>query len=200
MSRDFFAAKADEYDQSRERVDNVGNIADTITRQVKLDPSMHLMDFGAGTGLLLERIAPRVGKITAIDVSPAMIAQLEQKRPQLTCELAIMQLDLAREHLDQTFDGIISSMTLHHIRDVDAMFARFHQLVRQGGFIAIADLDQEDGKFHSEDTGVFHFGFEREALGACAERAGFRDVAFSTASTMYRHGRDYPLFLLTASR
>ena len=200
MSRDFFAAKAGQYDQSRERVDNVGNIAEAIIRGVKLERSMHLMDFGAGTGLLLERIAPHVGKITAVDVSPAMIAQLEQKRPQLGCELAIAQLDLEQTAMNETFDGIISSMTMHHIREIGLMFSRFYQLVRPGGFIAIADLDQEDGKFHAEDTGVFHYGFERTAFGDSAAQAGFRDVTFSTASTMYRHGRDYPLFLLTASR
>ena len=35
-------------------------------------------------------------------------------------------------------------------------------MLNDNGVIAIADLDIEDGNFHIEDTGVFHFGFERK--------------------------------------
>ena len=37
------------------------------------------MDFGSGTGLLLEIIAPRVNKIAALDISKTMNKELESK-------------------------------------------------------------------------------------------------------------------------
>ena len=78
MSNDFFAHKANIYDSDNNRVTNVDNIANAIIKRISLNQQMHLIDFGSGTGLLLERIAPFVQKITAIDISPAMIVQLKK--------------------------------------------------------------------------------------------------------------------------
>ncbi len=200
MSKDFFAHKAHTYEQNPDRADNVTNIANAILAKVKLEPHMHLLDFGSGTGLLLERMAHHVGKITAVDISPSMNRQLEEKRGKLACELEIRELDLEKHAIEDRFDGIISSMTLHHVRDVDAMFQRFHEMVRPGGFIAISDLDKEDGSFHTEDTGVFHFGFDRDEIVLAATQAGFENVEVVSASIIARETGDYPVFLLIASR
>ncbi len=200
MSKDYFAHKAHTYEQNPDRVDNVSNIANAILGKVKLEPSMHLLDFGSGTGLLLERIAHHVGKITAVDISPSMNRQLLEKQGSLACELEVQELDLEKQTVEHRFDGIISSMTMHHVRDVDAMFCRFHEMVKPGGFIAIADLDKEDGSFHTEDTGVFHFGFDREDIVSAATQAGFENVEVVSASTIKRETGDYPVFLLVAWR
>ncbi|MFO8141972.1 MAG: methyltransferase domain-containing protein [Marinobacter sp.] len=199
MSNDYFAYKAQSYEQNPDRVDNVSNIANAILEKVELNRSMHLLDFGSGTGLLLERLAPHAGKITAVDISPAMNRQLEQKRGNLGCELEVRLLDLEKQDLPDRFDGIISSMTMHHVRDINAMFRRFHEHVKPGGFIAIADLDTEDGTFHTEDTGVFHFGFEQEAIAAAARESGFRNVQVASVSVIGKEDRGYPVFLLTAT-
>lgn len=200
MSKDFFAHKAHAFDRNPDRVDNVTNIANTILANITLEPSMHLLDFGSGTGLLLEQLAHHVGKITAVDVSPSMNQQLGDKRESLVCELEILELDLETQTLADRFDGIISSMTMHHVRDTSAMFRRFHELVKPGGFIAIADLNKEDGSFHNEDTGVFHSGFDRESIISAAVQAGFERVEVVPASAIERNDRTYPVFLLVASR
>ncbi len=200
MTRDFFAHKAGDYEQNTRRVSNVDNIARAVIDNTRLSDNMHLMDFGAGTGLLLERIAPHVKKITAVDISPSMITQLENKRDSLECTLEILQLNMEIEDALGIYDGVISSMTTHHIKDVAALFRKFYALVKPGGFIAIADLDKEDGSFHTEDTGVFHFGFDRSEITAIAEAAGFRQVAVYDASMMHKPQGDYGVFLLTAIR
>lgn len=200
MSRDHFADRAAGWERVGHRVDNVENIAGEMRRRIRFDPSMHIMDFGSGTGLLLERIAPLVAKISAVDTSPAMNEQLAGKMGELACELEILDVDLVRSTLDRRFDGIVSSMTLHHIEDVPSLFRTFHGLLAAGGFMAIADLDAEDGSFHTDDTGVFHFGFDRDTLLGMARDAGFRDAEITTASVVRKTGRDYPVFLLTAIR
>lgn len=200
MSTDFFAHKANGYERNPSRVENVDNIARSILETVKLDRAMHVMDFGSGTGLLLERIAPHVGAITAVDVSPSMNAQLLAKKGLLDCDLDIVEADLEKTDLDTRFDGIVSSMTMHHVENVAAMFRKFHALLREGGFIAISDLDAEDGSFHTEDTGVHHFGFDREAFAHSAAEAGFRSIRMATASVVRKPQGDFPVFLLTALR
>jgi len=194
---DFFAQKAAVYEKDPRRVDNVNNIAAAIIGQVQLDKRMHLMDFGSGTGLLLEGVAPHVGRITAVDVSKAMNQQLEAKRGRIACDLEMLELDLTTATLDRQFDGIISSMTMHHVRDIAAMFAKFHAMVKAGGFIAISDLDTEDGSFHTEDTGVHHHGFDRGQIAGVARAAGFDDVAVATVSVIGKPQGEYSVFLLT---
>lgn len=200
MSIDHFASKADSYEQNPSRVDNVANIANAILSAFEFNHSMHIMDFGSGTGLLLEKIAPHVGKVTAVDVSKSMNRQLQEKRDRLPCELDIREVDLASSDLPLQVDGIISSMTMHHIEDVGAMFKKFHAMVKGGGFIAISDLDTEDGGFHTEDTGVFHHGFDRTEFAKAASEAGFQSVKVSSASVVHKPQGDFGVFLLTAIR
>lgn len=197
MSSDYFAHKAADFDRNPARVDNVAAIAEALQATIRLDRTMHLMDFGSGTGLLLERIAPLVGRITAVDVSESMNRQLAEKLPKLGCPVDIRPVDLVEEAIDGPFDGIVSSMTLHHVEDIGAIFRRFRGMLKEGGFIALADLDSEDGSFHSEDTGVFHKGFDRAAISRIAEGEGFGEVVVVSASVVRKPQRDYPVFLLT---
>ncbi|HZJ92932.1 MAG TPA: class I SAM-dependent methyltransferase [Thiopseudomonas sp.] len=200
MNRDFFEHKANLYDESDRRISNVDNIASTIIANVNLNQDMHLMDFGAGTGLLLERIAPFVKKMTAVDISQSMNMQLKKKCESINCEVEILEVDLEDTDISGRFDGIISSMTMHHIKDIRAMFVKLYALLNNDGFIAIADLDKEDGNFHTEDTGVYHFGFEREAMISLAKQAGFRDVKIVDASAVHKPYGIFSVFLLTAKK
>jgi len=159
---------------------------------------MKLMDFGAGTGLLSYFVAPFVFKITAVDNSPSMLLEFKNKCNEFVCETEIVEKDLSIETLNEKFDGIISSMTIHHLEDILALFRKFYAMLDDGGFIAIADLDAEDGSFHSDNAGVFHYGFDREALEAIAEEAGFKNVQFDLASTINKPQATFTVFLMTA--
>lgn len=198
MNRDYFKDKAAAYENDSDRVATRHEIADAISERIKLNSDMSLMDFGSGTGMLLERIAPKVAKITAVDISTSMNEQLRNKRADIDCELEVLEIDLCTECLIQTFDGIISSMTMHHIDDVPAMFTKMHSMLKPGGFIALADLETEDGSFHTEDTGVFHFGFSADDLVRFATDAGFKNAEVAIASTISKETMDYPVLLLTA--
>lgn len=198
--RDYFAEKAKEYDDKKSRTENVDNIAQSMINELSFSKGMNIMDFGSGTGLLTSNIAPHVGEITAVDVSKAMIEVLESKKHLIDCKLQIVELDLTKETLNTKFDAIISSMTIHHIKDVQDIFNKFYTLLDDNGTIAIADLDKEDGSFHSEDTGVFHFGFDRNEFMKIAENAGFKDLKIHTASNIAKETGNYNVFLLTGRK
>jgi len=200
MGIDRFAHKASSYEQDQSHIDTVDDIANSIFNVIKLESYMHIIDFGSGTGLLLERVAPHVGRITAVDISGSMNAQLRAKQDELGCALEIIETDLEKSDLNGVVDGIISSMTMHHIQNVEAMFGKFYSMVKPGGFLAISDLDLEDGSFHTEDTGVYHLGFDREEFAKAATAAGFRMVQVSSASVVHKPQGKFPVFLLTAIR
>ncbi|SEF66825.1 Methyltransferase domain-containing protein [Halpernia humi] len=198
--KDYFSEKAEEFDVQSSITQNVGNIGQLILKEIPFSKEMHVMDFGSGTGLLLSQIAPFVKEITAIDISKAMIGVLQSKLDRIECKVQILEMDLTKETLETEFDAIVSSMTIHHIENVQAIFNKFYTLLKDNGSIAIADLDVEDGSFHTEDTGVFHTGFDRNEFFKIAENAGFKDLKIQTASIMEKPTGLYPVFLLTGKK
>jgi len=199
---DHFANKAGEWDKGKTRVMNALNISKEILKNIALKGTEHLMDFGAGTGLLSQGLADRVQKITAIDYSEAMLQKFMSKS--WPCETEILNIDLTEANLDFSFDGIISSMTLHHIEDIPNIFGKFHALLKAGGFVALADLEKEDGSFHSNNTGVSHFGFEEDYLRKILLSLGFSRINFTTVNVITKEAgkamKDFPIFLVTAYR
>ncbi len=195
---DHFEHKSKSWDMNSKRVQNAKGIASLIVKNIKFDKSMELMDFGAGTGLLSYFIAPFVKKIVAVDNSPSMLMEFENKCDEFSCETEVIEKDLSSETLDRKFNGIISSMTIHHLEDTAALLSKLYDMLDEDGFIAIADLDSEDGSFHSDNTGVFHYGFDRHLLAEHAQKAGFKDVTFSLASTISKPHAEFTVFLMTA--
>ncbi len=197
-SEDLFAHKSKSWDMNSKRVKNAQRIAELIVKNIKLARQMEIMDFGAGTGLLSYFVAPFVKKIIAIDNSPSMLLEFENKCSEFACETEVIAKDLSTETLERRFDGIISSMTMHHLKDTLALFHKLYTMLEDGGFIALADLDSEDGSFHSDNTGVFHHGFDREALKVIAQEAGFKNISFDTTGTIAKPHRNFTVFLMTA--
>ena len=103
----------------------------------------------------------------------------------------IEDLDLGEER----YDLIVSSMTLHHIRDPKGLFEKLFKSLKRGGYIAIADLKKEDGTFHIDNGGVYHFGFHREELKSFLREAGFEVVEISVVNVIRKNGKEYPVLL-----
>lgn len=194
---DHFKHKSKSWDMNSKRVQNAKGIADLIVKNIDLNDTMELMDFGAGTGLLGYCVAPHVAKIVAVDNSPSMLMEFKKKCDDFSCVTEVIEKDLSTETIDRNFDGIISSMTIHHLKDLSDLFRKFYNMLDDNGFIAIADLDLEDGSFHSDNTGVFHHGFDRELLANIALEAGFKDIKFDLASTINKPHREFTVFLMT---
>ncbi len=194
-----FDNRAKTWDSGDIRVNGAKTIANAINAKIVLKKDMQIMDFGVGTGLLGFEIATQVKKVYGVDTSANMLKKLQEKNtPELSIE-AINQ-DIVKEPLKKTFNGLVSSMTLHHVEDLKAFFDVIYKNINDNGFIAIADLEIEDGTFHSDNIGVFHFGFEREELCKIVEDCGFKDIKFENINTINKPHRDFSVFLLTATK
>ena len=201
MKKDYFAVRAEEYDSTGYRLKYVDDMARSILDRIPLHPKMTIVDFGAGTGLLSERLAPYVGKIIAIDISPSMISKLEEKRDTFPCGLELLEMDLCKEDYPaERVDGLVSSMTLHHIHDVPALLKKIYTMLKPGAFLALCDIDIEDGTFHTIDTGVVHHGFDRDEISGWCVKAGFEAIEIGESALIRKPHGDYPAFLLTAKR
>ena len=197
--KDHFKEKALGWDEGAIRVKGAKTIADAISKTIELNSSMKIMDFGVGTGLLGFEILKAVKSVVGVDTSINMLKKLEEKNTEDSL-IKPLHLDIVKNPLDASFDGIISSMTLHHVEDLKLFFETIYKNVNEGGFIAIADLESEDGTFHTDNEGVHHFGFKEEELCAIVTEAGFKDVKIENINTINKPHRDFGIFLLTARR
>ncbi|MDR3683264.1 MAG: class I SAM-dependent methyltransferase [Geothrix sp.] len=196
-----FDRAAPTWDHEDRRVALAQAVAEAISARVPLSRGLSTLDFGCGTGLVTLALAPKVGAITGADTSPGMLKTLAEKAQALGIPVRLRPLDPAGTgDLGGPYQLIVSSMTLHHIPDVPALFHRFAGQLQPGGHIALADLDQEDGSFHEDLTGVHHHGFSRDQIQAWLEAAGFLQIHLETAQVSRKNGKDYPVFLATARK
>lgn len=197
---DLFSEKSKDFDGS-DMVQKLSSaIVLSILENIPFHGDMEVMDFGAGTGLISSRVAPLVNKIVAVDISKSMLDKLTSKMELQGNVEAICQ-NIMDKPINTQFDLIMSAMALHHIEDINSLVRVLRSHMKQGAKLALADLDKEDGSFHPEGTeGVFHAGFERDALQKILENNGFNEVQFVTAHTINGVEKEYPIFLVTATK
>jgi len=200
QKRDFDSVAA-AWDQEPRRVKLAQEVVDAMRRELPLTPDMEALDFGCGSGLVTLGLHPFVGRITGADSSPGMLDVLRGKlQEQGIDNVATQLLDLEQQRLAASYDLIVSSMTLHHVQDVPVLIASLVLSLKPGGWLALADLESEDGSFHDDPTGIFHHGFPREFLADQFSKNGLTDVRTVSAATMEKKDangvvRVYPVFL-----
>ena len=107
-------------------------------------PGTQVVDLGCGTGQISLPLATRGAQVLAVDVSPAMVRQMESQAAGAGVT-GLEGLAMPIEELslpEQSVDLIVSSYALHHLRDADKarlVSAAFGWL-RPGGRLVIADM------------------------------------------------------------
>ncbi len=200
-STDSFDGKAATWDADPAKVERAQAVARAIRAAVPLDPSVRLLEYGAGTGLVTEALRDAVGPVTLADTSAGMRDVMHAKIDAGAIpDARVWDLDLATGPVpDERFDLVVTVMTLHHIADLDPVLSAFAHLLVEGGHLCVVDLDEEDGSFHVEGF-AGHHGFDRSALAARLTAAGFTDISFQDCHQVVRDGARYPLFLAVCVR
>jgi SAM-dependent methyltransferase len=100
-----------------------------------------VLDVGCGAGSFAARLAHRVERVDAIDRSPAMIALARKRTPyNVKC---ICGDALTYPLPDGGYDAIFSISALHHM-PLQTALARFADLLRPGGVLAVVALPRAD--------------------------------------------------------
>ena len=201
-----FDERAKDWDSDLQKVERARDVADAIRRTIPLSTRMNALEYGCGTGLLSFFLQSDLGQITLADTSQGMLDVLTQKIHAAGVEnLHPVRLDLATDPLPtERFQLTYSLMTLHHIHNAREMIYKFHALLEPNGYLLVADLDKEDGTFHTDGTTDVHKGFERSELQNWVEAAGFNEIKFSTAYEIRKEIDDrekvFPVFLMSAQK
>jgi SAM-dependent methyltransferase len=120
-------------------------------------PDADLLDIACGRGAVLAAAAARgIGRLTGIDVSPAMI---ELARADLRAA-GVTEVDLRvmdAEHLDfpdGQFDVLTAAFALFFLPDPVRAAAEFRRVLRPGGVLAVSTWGDEDERWRFEDDAL----------------------------------------------
>lgn len=147
-----------------------------------LGKSMTVTDIGTGTGFVAAGLAPRAGRIFAVDNSPAMLSVARKNLTALgvdNVELAeadITDLPLASASVDAAF----ANMVLHHAGDPAAMLKEMARVVRPGGTVAITDEVEHPYEWMRAEHADVWLGFSRKQVKDFFREAGLEAYGYET--------------------
>ncbi|MFT3890741.1 MAG: class I SAM-dependent methyltransferase [Anaerolineales bacterium] len=201
-----FDERAKDWDSDPKKVERARVVADAIRKALPLTEKMSALEYGCGTGLLSFALQSDLGQITLADTSQGMLDVLGEKIASAgVTNMHPVKLDMATDPLPtERFDLTYSLMTLHHIHGTDEIIQKFCEILKPNGYLLVADLDKEDGTFHTDGSTDVHLGFDREELQKKVEFAGFGNVTFSMAYEIKKAvaGKEkvFPVFLMVAQK
>jgi ubiquinone/menaquinone biosynthesis C-methylase UbiE len=104
-----------------------------------------VLDVGTGPGALAVEIARRCGScsVIGVDLAPEMLAPAQQRARDAGVSDRVDFRVADAEDLplaDASVDVVVSTLSLHHWRDVPAILRELHRVVRPGGRVLIYDL------------------------------------------------------------
>lgn len=205
MTMKSFDERARDWDVDPAHVERAITVANDIRKAIPLSTNMKVLEYGCGTGLLSFALQSELGPIILADTSQGMLDVLKEKITSAgMTNMTPLRLDLVADPLpSERFDIIYSLMTLHHIPEFQKALHAFYHLLNPVGYLCIADLDTEDGSFHSAGFDG-HNGFDRKLLKKRLETIGFNNVTFSDTFAVHKIvnsvDKAFPMFLMSATR
>ncbi len=195
-----FDKVANKYD-TEDKVKRSEQFVERLIKLIPINKNFKVMDIGAGTGLVDIPLSKYVSQIYAFDLSEGMLNVFKEKLEKHRIKnIKIFKKDvLSDDFSEKDFDLIITSMTFHHLDNPKEALKKLKGYLKENGYVAIIDLEKEDGTFHSDNTDVKHFGFDKEEVEEWFKENGFKEVKVLTIYSIRkeREGklRDYPVFL-----
>lgn len=143
-----------------------------------------ILEVGAGMGRFTSLLVERGLRVVASDLSDALLANLRARHAGLqtvACDVAAVA-----DHLEQPFDRVVGFFMLHHLEDLDAVFAGLRRALRPGARVAFCEPNAYCPLYYVQiavtphmtwqgDGGVRHMR-PSVVLGSL-QRAGFVDTA-----------------------
>lgn len=99
---------------------------------------LRVLDAGCGSGVYAGLLAERGARVTGIDESAAMLAHARRRLAGTGVELRTADLRAPLPFADASFDGVVSALVLHYLRDWSAPLAELRRVLRPGGWLAFS--------------------------------------------------------------
>ena len=102
-----------------------------------------VLEVGCGTGRHTLRLAQQGNEVTAIDLSPGMLAVARQKLVELDAHrVKLIEADFMNADLGFTeeFDASLTALVLEHIERLDIFFGLVSRALKPGGLLFVSEI------------------------------------------------------------
>lgn len=130
-----YARYAHEYDSRTKYWDSFEK--NHLTPYIEGAKGKVVLDAGAGTGRLTEKLHEAGADVTALDISPHMLAILSQKLP----EVKTVQADMDEMPFeDDSFDMIFSSLAIVHMKKTEPFLDECYRVLKDDGKLIVVNI------------------------------------------------------------
>jgi ubiquinone/menaquinone biosynthesis C-methylase UbiE len=118
------------------------NAYDLSIRKVRsiLTPEKTVLEIGCGTGIIALGISPDAKHISAVDISPRMIAEAMRKAAEASLDNVEFRVcdGYAAPFEDGSFDVVLLFNTLHVVKEPSGLLREARRLLKPSGLLAAA--------------------------------------------------------------
>ena len=136
ISSHYLHEKGREYFRARQAAFNWKGLRTNAKRLLPyLSPADTVLDFGCGPGGLLRLLKEHVTRIDGVEVNPSAAAVARESGCQVFAKIEEIPADC-------TYDAIVTSHVLEHVRDVCTTLETLRSSLRRGGrLVAVLPID-----------------------------------------------------------
>jgi ubiquinone/menaquinone biosynthesis C-methylase UbiE len=154
VTKNWFSNWSNEYDNTLGKIGHHIDLLSMMTKHSTIRKGDKVLDIGCGTGLLSLKLLQKTDcLITGIDNSKEMMAIFRNKIKQLNLKSKITCKMMDANDLNfkkETFDKIVSSVTLHHIKNKTNLIKRVLKILKPGGIFIIGEIDMDTTGKHND--------------------------------------------------
>lgn len=179
--KDYFDQVSTEWDTLRKGLYG-DEVRDAIINSAKLGPQDTVLDVGAGTGFLTEAASKAAGKVIALDLSKSMTDEAISKLGGKNVEFKIGSVE--RIPLgDSSVDAAIGNMFLHHCPDPEKAIREMTRVLKPGGRIVFADMQEHEHEWLRTEKADLWLGFNKARISELLQKAGIAEVNVETLTS-----------------
>ncbi|MGD6801895.1 class I SAM-dependent methyltransferase [Rossellomorea aquimaris] len=150
--------------------------------------SKRVLDAGCAAGWYTHQLINRGAEVVAVDLSPEMVASAK-RRVGNKAEVLCLDLEKALPFESDSFDYIISSLTLHYLQDWNHIFSEFQRVLKPRGIFLFSVhhpmMDStilEDTKYFSTQLIIDTWNKEGKDYEVAFYRRPLQEIVTKTAS------------------
>jgi len=170
----YFAAQAAHWDRIRAMHAPDAQVEAAVLDLVGDAPLQAVLDLGAGTGRMLELLAPRAVRAVGVDLSPDMLnlarARIEEKGLR---NVQLRQGDVYAPPVERGgYDLVVVHQVLHFLDDPGRALREAAGLLRPGGRLIVVDFAAHEEESLREHFAHRRLGFSAEEIALLMKEAG----------------------------
>ena len=176
----FFDGYALRWD-SMERADICERL-DRVIAEVGVEPGMHILDVGTGTGVIIPNLLRAMsgsGSIDAIDISANMLTVARSKITDACVEFVLCDVT-AYNRPDDSYDIVMCNAVYPHFENKQQTLLHINKMLRRGGKIVISHPTGRDAvnKVHRSSSAIVANDLVPSAaeMRLLLKNSGYRDI------------------------